>query len=128
MSAQVPKSPTQANDPGLRHHQSVSGRVATSSKVWFVWMVGMWVAFFVLLRMDRLDALASSIQGLPWFAEIVVWFLFFPWVLATAVWTGDLSESVRVLLVVIFAAGWTIISIPRPKKPTTPRARKPAGE
>jgi hypothetical protein len=111
--------------PERSHQQSVRGRVATSAKVWFVWMVGMWVAFFVLLRTDRLDALASSIQDLPWFAEIVVWFLFFPWVLGTAVWTGDLSESVRVLLVVIFAAGWTIISIPRPKKPTSPRSRKP---
>ncbi|MEI8406559.1 MULTISPECIES: hypothetical protein [unclassified Kribbella] len=125
MSEHVPQSPGHATDPERSRPQSVRGRVTTGSKVWFVWMVGMWVAFFVLLRADRLDALASSIRDLPWFAEIFVWLLFFPWVLGTAVWTGDLSESVRVLLVVIFAAGWTIVSIPRPKKPTTPQTRKP---
>lgn len=119
---------SKTTDPEPSHQPGVRSRVTTSSKVWFVWMVGMWVAFFVLLRTDRLEALASSIRGLPWFAEIAVWFLFFPWVLGTAVWTGDMSESVRVLLVVIFAAGWTIISIPRPKKPTTPRSRKSAGQ
>ncbi|MEU4605426.1 hypothetical protein AB0F43_20785 [Kribbella sp. NPDC023972] len=35
------------------------GRITTSSKVWFVWMVGMWTAFFALLRTDRLDARRS---------------------------------------------------------------------
>ena len=92
-------------------------QVTTGSKLWFVWMVGMWIAFFVLLRSDRLDELAGSIRDLPIIAELVVWLLFFPWVLGTAVWTSDWSEGLRVLLVVLFTAGWIIISIPRPKQP-----------
>jgi hypothetical protein len=110
MSEQSPRPP--GTVAASRPRQATAG-----SKLWFVWMVGMWIVFFVLLRSDRLDALASSIRDLPIIAELVVWFLFFPWVLGTAVWTGDWAEWLRVLLVVLFAAGWTIISIPRPKQP-----------
>ncbi|WP_406054596.1 hypothetical protein [Kribbella sp. NBC_00889] len=110
MSEQSPKpSGTVAASPPRQ--------ATTGSKLWFVWMVGMWIIFFVLLRSDRLDALASSIRDLPIVAELVVWFLCFPWVLGTAVWTSGWSEWLRVLLVVLFAAGWTIISIPRAKQP-----------
>jgi uncharacterized membrane protein len=84
-------------------------------------MVGMWVAFFVLLRTDRLDGLWSSIRDLPLLIEVVAWFLFLPWMLVTAVWTSAWSEWVRVLLVLTFAVGWTIVSIPRPRKPANGR-------
>jgi hypothetical protein len=87
-------------------------------------MVGIWVAFFVMLRTERLDGLWSSIRDLPLLAEIVVWFLFMPWLLGTAVWTNAWSEWVRVLLVLTLVVGWTIVSIPRPWKPSrsTPRS------
>ncbi len=48
-----------------------------------------------------------------------------PWMLGTAVWTSTWSEWVRVLLVLTFVVGWTIVSIPRPRKPanrSTPRS------
>ncbi len=110
MSEQSPK-------PSGTVATSLPRRATTGSKLWFVWMVGMWIVFFVLLRSDRLDELASTIRDLPIVAELVVWLLFFPWVLGTAVWTSDWSEWLRVFLVVLFTAGWTIVSIPRPKQP-----------
>jgi len=95
-------------------------RVTGSSKVWFVWMVGMWVAFFVLLRSDRLEEVATWIRGLPLVLELGVWLLCFPWVLATAVWTSDWSDGLRLTLVIVFAAAWTVVSIPRRKKTASP--------
>jgi hypothetical protein len=109
MSKQLAGSPGTAARP-----------VTTGSKVWFVWMTGMWVAFFVLLRSNLLDEVATWIRDLPLVLELGVWVLGFPWVLGTAVWTSDWSEGLRVTLVVIFAAGWTLISIPRPKKAAPP--------
>ncbi|MEV0790369.1 hypothetical protein [Kribbella sp. NPDC050459] len=90
-------------------------RVPPSSTGWFVWMTGLWIVFFVLLSQGRLDDLAAWIRDLPLVAEILVWIAFFPQVLATAVWTSDWSDALRTTLVVLFAAGWTIVSIPRPR-------------
>ncbi|MDX2968436.1 hypothetical protein [Kribbella solani] len=90
-------------------------RMPPSSTGWFVWMTGLWIAFFVLMHNGRLDGLASWIRDLPIVADILVWIVFFPQVLATAVWTSGWSEGLRVTLVVLFAAGWTLVSIPRPK-------------
>ncbi|TCN31160.1 hypothetical protein EV644_12934 [Kribbella orskensis] len=101
-----------------------SRRSRTGSRLWFLWMVGMWVAFYVLLRSDRLEEVATWIRDLPLVVELGAWLLFFPWVLATAVWTSDWSEWLRVVLVVIFTAGWTIVSIPRRK---TTRTAAPSG-
>jgi 4-amino-4-deoxy-L-arabinose transferase-like glycosyltransferase len=90
------------------------------SVLWFLWMVGLWVVFFVFLRSGRLDEVASTIKDLPLPLELLVWLLFFPWVLGTAVWTSDWSETTRMLLVVLFALGWTIVSIPR-RRSTPPK-------
>jgi hypothetical protein len=83
--------------------------------LWFLWMILMWVAFFALLAADRLGALWSDIRDLPLLVEGILWLLFFPWMLGTAVWTGPWPAAVRVILVACFAAGWTIVSIPRQK-------------
>ncbi|MFI7063662.1 hypothetical protein ACIBL3_21940 [Kribbella sp. NPDC050124] len=88
----------------------------TGSRIWFLWMVGLWMAFFVLLGSDRLEDVATWIRDLPLIVELGVWLVGFPWVLATAVWTSDWSEGLRVTLVVLCAAVWTIVSIPRPKR------------
>ncbi len=53
---------------------------------WPVFTVGMWIAFFVALLGDRL-----------------------------AVWESSLAPWLRIGLVVPFAIGWTLISIPRAK-------------
>ena len=84
--------------------------------IWFVWMVGMWIGFFALLFADRLDDLWRWITQLPVVVEIVMWIAFLPWMLATWVWTGDWSAAVRVVLVAIFAIGWTLVSYPRSKE------------
>jgi hypothetical protein len=81
--------------------------------LWFVWMAAMWVAFFVLLLADRLDEVWNWITELPLVAEIVVWIAFLPWVLGTFVWTRDWTDWLRLALVVVFAVGWTLVSIPR---------------
>jgi hypothetical protein len=76
-------------------------------------MVGMWLAFFALLLADQLDGLWDSIRELPLLVEIVLWVAFLPWMLGMAVWTSSWPAWVRVVLVVCFAVGWTIVSIPR---------------
>jgi hypothetical protein len=81
--------------------------------LWFLWMVGMWLAFFALLFAGQLDEIWSSIRDLPLIAEIVLWIAFFPWMLGLAVWTGSWDTWIRVALVVTFAVGWTVVSIPR---------------
>jgi hypothetical protein len=80
---------------------------------WFVWIVGIWLAFFGLLFAGVLDELWSSIRDLPLVVEAVLWILFLPWMLGMVVWTSSRAEWLRVVLVVAFAAGWTIISLPR---------------
>lgn len=83
--------------------------------LWFIWMVGMWVAFFWLLFADRLDDVWRWVTQLPVLVEIVVWIVFFPWMLGTWVWTGSWPDWLRVALVVCFVVGWTVVSIPRPR-------------
>jgi hypothetical protein len=88
-----------------------------AATLWFVWMVLAWVAFFVLLGADRLGELWSAVRDLPLLVEVGIWVAFLPWMLGTAVWASSWPDVVRVLLVGCFAAGWTIMSIPR-QKPT----------
>ncbi|HSC90120.1 MAG TPA: hypothetical protein VLB86_00550 [Gaiellaceae bacterium] len=94
---------------------SRAARRPLGATIWFVWMVAMWLLFLTLLLADRLDGLWSWVRGLPLLVEGVLWIAFFPWLLATAVWTSSWGDLVRVLLVVCFAAGWTLVSIPRRK-------------
>ncbi len=84
--------------------------------LWFVWMEAMWIAFFALLLADELPALYDSVRELPLVVEIVAWIAFLPWMLGMAVWTSSWSEVVRVLVVLSFAVGWSLLSIPR-KRP-----------
>jgi hypothetical protein len=100
------KSSTQS--PPVRQASATSGG-------WFVWMVGLWVTFFVLMNAGKLDDIAAWIRDLPILLEILAWLVFFPWVLATAVWTSNWSEGLRMTLVVLFAIVWILVSIPRPK-------------
>ncbi|TCC08475.1 hypothetical protein [Kribbella soli] len=90
-------------------------RAPASSSSWFVWMTGLWIVFFVLMQKSQLDDLATWIRDLPIVVEILTWIVFFPQVLATAVWTSDWSEGLRVTLVVLFVFVWTLLSLPRPK-------------
>jgi len=100
----------------LRRHRPLG------ATLWFLWMILMWAAFFVLLFADRLGELWSAVRDLPLLVEVGVWVAFLPWVLGTAVWTGSWPAVVRVLLVLCFAVGWTVVSIPRER----PAQRRPA--
>jgi hypothetical protein len=84
-------------------------------------MVGMWLAFFALLFADQLDEIWSWIRDLPLIAEIVLWIAFLPWMLGMAVWTSSWDTWIRVVLVVTFAVGWTVVSIPRRTSKAKPR-------
>jgi 4-amino-4-deoxy-L-arabinose transferase-like glycosyltransferase len=106
MSTSVPEASHNAS----RESEPIKGRP------WFAWMVGMWVVFYILLGTGRLDDIATAVRDLPLVFEILVWLLFLPWMLATAVWTSDWPEWLRVLLIVLFTAGWTIVSVPRRKR------------
>jgi menaquinone-dependent protoporphyrinogen oxidase len=94
-----------------------TGRTTTRLKgvPWFAFMVGMWATFALLAvaRPEALDDLWSWVRDLPLLAEGVVWLLFFPWVLGLAVWESSWDGWFRLLLVSCFAAGWTIVSLPR---------------
>ena len=71
---------------------------------------------------DRLDEVWSAIRDLPLLVEVGVWVAFLPWMLGTAVWASSWPAVVRVLLVLCFAVGWTVVSIPRER----PAQRRPA--
>jgi hypothetical protein len=76
----------------------------------------MWVAFFVLLATDRLDAVWTWVRDQSLVLEGILWVAFFPWLLGTAVWESSWPTALRVILVVCFAIGWTLVSIPRKKR------------
>jgi hypothetical protein len=86
--------------------------------LWFVWMVGMWLAFFAQLFADQLEEIWRSIRDLPLVAELVLWVLFLPWMLGMAVWTSPWATWI---LVVCFAVGWTLVSVPRRTSRVKPR-------
>ena len=54
-------------------------RWTPGAKLWFLWMIGMWAAFWVLLVADELDGLWSAIRDLPFLVELGLWLPFFPW-------------------------------------------------
>jgi hypothetical protein len=85
--------------------------------IWFVWMVAMWAAFFVLLAANRIDGVWSGVRDLPLLAELVLWVALFPWLLGAAVWTSSWAGWLRLLLVLSFAFGWSLVSIPRRTPP-----------
>ena len=88
--------------------------------IWLVFMVGMWIAFFATLAADQLDSVQAWVRDLPLLAELGLWLLVFPFLLATAVWESSWAPSLRVLLVAAFAIGWTLISLPRSRRPGDP--------
>jgi hypothetical protein len=85
--------------------------------IWFVWMVAMWAGFFAFLVADRIDGVWSWVRDLPLLAELVLWLALFPWFLGAAVWTSSWTGWLRLLLVLGFAFGWSLASIPRRKPP-----------
>jgi hypothetical protein len=84
--------------------------------IWFVWMVAMWAGFFVLLLADRIGGLWDWVGDLPLVVELILWLALFPWLLGSAVWTSSWAGWLRLLLVLVFAFSWSLISIPRPKQ------------
>lgn len=84
--------------------------------VWFVFMIGMWVAFFILLLTNQLAGLWSQVTQLPILAEVVLWIAFLPWMLGSWVWLGSWPLWIRIGLVLCFAIGWSIVSIPRRRR------------
>jgi len=107
---------TEITPPTISLHR----RRPLGATLWFLWMVVMWDAFFVLLFAYRLDGIWDAVRDLPLLVEVVAWVAFLPWMLGTAVWTSAWPAALRVLLVACFAVGWTIVSIPR-EKPTKRR-------
>jgi hypothetical protein len=90
-------------------------RPPRTSVPWFVFMVGMWLAFagLAVAAPEALDDIWRWAGGLPLVVEAVVWLLLFPWMLGLAVWQSSWEDWLRLLLVSCFAAGWTLVSVPR---------------
>lgn len=98
------------------------GRLARrplGATIWFVWMVAMWAGLFALLAANGIAGVWSWVRDLPLVAEFALWVALLPWLLAAAVWTSSWAGWLRFLLVLSFAFGWSLASIPR---------RKPAKE
>jgi hypothetical protein len=92
-----------------------SERRPLGATIWFVWMVAMWAGFFVLVLAGRVEGAWSWVRDLPLLAELVLWVALFPWLLGAAVWTSSWAGWLRLLLVLGFAFGWSLVSIPRRK-------------
>jgi len=90
-------------------------RLTAGSLLWFGWMEAMWGAFFALLVIDELDRVWTWLRDLPILGEVGAWVVAFPWLLGTAVWGSTWPGWLRLLLVLGFAIGWTLGSIPRLK-------------
>ena len=98
-------------------HVERSERRPLGATIWFLWMVAMWAGFLVLLAADRIDGVWSWVRDLPLLAELVLWLALFPWLLGAAVWTSSWTGWLRLFLVLGFAFGWSLASIPRRKPP-----------
>jgi hypothetical protein len=98
-----------------RQASQARARPTLGAYLWFVGMVGLWTAFGVvaLTSVEDLGDLWEWVTGLPVVAEVVVWIAAFPWVLGVWVSQTPWAEWLRILLVVCFAVGWTVVSIPR---------------
>ena len=96
-----------------------TARPSIGACAWFGLMVGSWLAFAVLAisSPDTLADIWQWVSDLSLVLELVVWFLTFPWMLALAVWESDWSDTLRVLVVIGIATAWTLMSIPRPRRP-----------
>jgi hypothetical protein len=57
----------------LAAKQPAQRRWTPGATLWFLWMVGMWVAFYILLFTDKVEGLWSTIRDLPLLVEIVLW-------------------------------------------------------
>lgn len=89
-------------------------RPTTGAYAWFGMMIASWTAFGALAvtSEETLAAVWDWIRSLPLAAEIVVWILALPWTLALAVWESW-DDGLRTFVVLLIAAAWTIMSIPR---------------
>jgi ABC-type amino acid transport system permease subunit len=103
---------TEATLPRVRR----SERRTLGAMIWFVWMVTMWAGFFALLLTGRIDGVWSWVRELPLLVELLVWVALFPWLLGAAAWTSSWPGWLRLLLVLGFALGWSLASVPRPKR------------
>lgn len=103
---------SEATLPRVRRSQ----RRPLGATIWFFWMVAMWVGFFVLVLTDRIEGAWGVVRDLPLLVELLLWVAFFPWLLGAAVWTSSGAGWLRLLLVLIFALGWSLASIPRRKQ------------
>jgi hypothetical protein len=100
----------------LLHPAGRSRSRPLGATIWFVWMVAMWVGFFALLVNDSIDGVWGRIRDLPLLAELLLWAAFFPWFLGAAVWASSWAGWLRILLVLVFAFGWSLASIPRRRR------------
>jgi hypothetical protein len=93
-----------------------SDRRPLGATIWFVWMVAVWAGFFVLLVAGQISGVWDWVRDLPVLVELVLWVALFPWLLGAAVWLSSWMGWVRLLLVLVFAFGWSLVSIPRRKQ------------
>jgi hypothetical protein len=97
-------------------HVRRSERWAPGATIWFVSMVAMWAGFFVLVLADRVAGVWSWHRDLPLLVELLLWVALFPWLLGAAVWTSSWAGWLRLALVLVFALGWSLVSVPRRKQ------------
>jgi hypothetical protein len=90
-----------------------SDRRPLGAIIWFAWMLVMWAGFFALLVADRIGPVWSWVREVPLLVEFLARVALFPWLLGAAVWTISWDGWLRLLLVLGFAFGWSLASVPR---------------
>ena len=99
----------------LTHPQSppaAGSRIAGFA--WFAAVTGGWIVFYALMLLSEptLGRLHDGVAGLPLVLDGLVWFVFFPCVLALAIWDSSSAEGLRLALVACCAVGWSLAFYP----------------
>jgi len=86
--------------------------------IWFVFMVAMWAAFFVLVALSpaTLLELWAWVGSLSWWLQVVLWIVLLPWMLALAVWQTGWPDWLRWVIIIAATVFWTALSWPRRKR------------
>ena len=108
------------DDRAHQRHRAPERPSKATRFAWFGAMVGGWVVFYVLMAASdpTLGDLRDRVRDLPLVLEGLVWLVFFPYVLALAIWRSGWSDTVRFALVTCCALGWPLAFYPWRRGPS----------
>jgi hypothetical protein len=105
-------------------------KTRTTGGGWFVFMVGMWIAFGVLALAygETLEGIWEWVGSLPVWGKVGIWIIALPWMLALVVMHTQWADGLQVFVVLMIALTWVVISMPKTKSEVRRRITgKPGG-